>query len=291
MLTALKEIRDRISGEPLTQDEKHRLAQSFTKLNSAGFDQWGVSPETLCDILTLFRRLYTDYFRVETLGIEKIPSGRVLLIANHGGQLPIDGLLVNMAVMLEGKPPRMCRAMVERWAPSVPFLGTFMNRCGQVVGNYRNCRELLEQDECVLVFPEGVRGSGKSIFERYRLQQFGTGFVRLALETNTPIVPVAVVGAEEIYPSFGNAEPLAKLFKAPYVPMTPLFPWLGLLGLFPMPCKVTLRFGDPIRFNGDPDQPEAEAQAMADQVKAAIDDELREGLRKRGGKIFTGAAR
>lgn len=291
MLTALKEIKDRLSGEPLSEDERRRLEQSFTNLSSAGFDNWGVSPETLCEILTLFRRLYRDYFRVETLGIEKIPEGRVLLIANHGGQLPIDGLLVNMAVMLEGKPPRMCRAMVERWAPSVPFLGTFMNRCGQVVGNYRNCRELLEKDECVLVFPEGVRGSGKSIFERYQLQQFGTGFIRLALETNTPIVPVAVVGSEEIYPSFGNAKPLAKLFKAPYVPMTPLFPWLGFLGLFPMPCKVTLRFGDPMRFTGDPDRPEAEVQEMADQVKAAIGDELREGLRKRGGKIFTGSAR
>lgn len=274
----------------LTESEKKRLDQLQIHLNSAGFDDWGLDPDTLKAALAACRWIYTDYFRVETVGLENIPKGRVLMISNHGGQLPVDGLLIGMSMLLESEPARLVRGMMERWIPSLPFVSTFFTRCGQMVGDSRNCRELLDRDEAVLVFPEGVRGSGKTFFHRYQLQRFGTGFVRLALESKAPIVPVAVIGCEEAYPSVFNFKALAKLIRAPYIPVTPLFPFLGPIGALPLPTKVTIRYGSPLLFEGDPDAPEAEVEAMVDQVKAAIQMEIDQGLAKRGDHIFTGAA-
>jgi 1-acyl-sn-glycerol-3-phosphate acyltransferase len=157
-----------------------------------------------------------------------------------------------------------------------------------MVGDQKNCRELLTRDYCVLVFPEGVRGSGKTIFERYQLQRMGTGFVRMALETKAPIVPVAVIGCEEAFPAILNFKPLAKLLRAPYFPVTPFFPWLGLLGMIPLPVKVILRFGEPITFDQSPEITETEAEALVEQVREKLQAEINEGVRQRGDKLFTG---
>ncbi|HTL11331.1 MAG TPA: 1-acyl-sn-glycerol-3-phosphate acyltransferase, partial [Bdellovibrionota bacterium] len=181
--------------------------------------------------------------------------------------------------------------MIERWAPSLPFINTLFTRIGQVVGDPQNARDLLNNDEAVMVFPEGTRGSGKLFPKRYQLQRFGTGFVRLALETKTPIVPAAVIGCEEMYPGIYNIKPLAKLFGMPYAPVTPFFPLLGPLGAIPLPTKVTIRFGEPIRFEGDPDAPDPEIQRMVNHVKDALKAEIDLGLRLRGSAIFSKAAR
>jgi 1-acyl-sn-glycerol-3-phosphate acyltransferase len=275
----------------LTDSEKRRIDDAQLDINSAGFDDWGLDPETLKAALAVTRWIYTDYFRVRASGLSHLPEGRVLLIANHGGQIPLDGMLIGMSMLLEARPARVVRGMIERWVPGLPFVSSLFSKMGQIVGDVRNCRELLEKEQCVLVFPEGVRGSGKTIFQRYQLQRFGTGFVRLALETGTPIIPVAVVGCEEAYPSVTALKPIAKLFGAPYLPVTPFFPFLGPIGALPLPTQVTIDFGAPLVFQGDPDAPESEIETMASQVRDTIQAMVDDSIRRRGGKLFTGGSR
>jgi len=272
----------------LTDSEQRRINGARLDINSAGFDDWGLDPETLKAVLAVTRWIYTDYFRVRTTGLENVPEGRVLLIANHGGQIPLDGMLIGMSMLLEARPARIVRGMIERWVPGLPFVSSLFSKMGQLVGDVRNCRELLEKNQAVLVFPEGVRGSGKTIFQRYQLQRFGTGFIRLALETKTPIVPVAVVGCEEAYPSITALKPIAKLFGAPYIPVTPFFPFLGAIGALPLPTQVTLEFGKPILFSGDADAPEADIEKKAEEVKQALQSMIAAGRERRGNRIFSG---
>ncbi len=286
----LRELRKRLVATQLTRQELARIEQAPLHLNSAGFDEWGLDPDTIKSAVAILKTLYYNYFRVQTTGIQKLPEGRCLLIANHGGQIPIDAMLVMLSLIFEGHPPRIGRGMVERWVPSLPFVSAFFMRCGQLVGDQHNAKDMLERNECVLVFPEGVRGSGKTIWERYQLKSFGSGFVRLALETKTPIVPVGIIGCEEAYPGLVKLEKLARFLKVPYIPITPFFPWLGALGMIPLPSKVTLRYGDPIYLEGDPDASEAEIQKMVEKVRAALKVELDIGLQKRGVGIFSKAA-
>lgn len=250
-------------------------------VNSAGFDLWGLNIETAEQVLAASRWLYELYFRVEVRGAHHVPPGPCMLVPNHGGQLPFDGFLVAMAAVLEVDPPRVVRGMVERWFPSLPFISTLFTRCGQVVGDPHNCIALLERGQSILVFPEGVGGSGKTYWKRYTLQRFGTGFVRIALQTRCPIVPVALVGTEEIYPSIAKLDRLARVLGVPYVPVTPFFPALGLLGALPLPVKVDIQFGEPFLFEGDPDAPEGEVAAMVDVVKQRIQSMLDAGIARR----------
>ncbi len=280
------ELRDFLAKNKLSPELESRVDRAVVHVNSAGFDDWGLDPRTVKATLSVLEWVYRKYFRVRTVGIDRIPQGRVLLIANHGGQIPIDGLLTSMAVMIDGEPPRVARGMVERWFPSLPFVSTLFMRCGGMVGDHRNCRLLLEREECVIVFPEGVKGSGKLIKDRYKLQKFGTGFVRLALETRTPIVPVAIIGCEETYPGIFNFKRLAKLVGAPYLPVTPFFPLLGAIGMVPLPTQVTLRFGEPIHFDNDPDAPDVEVDGLVERVKSALQQEIDTGLAERGEQIF-----
>ena len=287
----LKALKSKLIESGLTPAEKKRIDAALLHLNSAGFDNWGLDPEAMKATIAATKWLYRDYFRVENSGIENLPKGRMLLVGNHGGQLPLDGYVISMSLLLDANPARIPRGMVERWAPSVPFVSAFFQRMGQMVGDIRNCKDLLEHDECVLVFPEGVGGSGKPLSKKYQLQKFGTGFVRLALETRSPIVTVAVIGCEEAYPSLHNWKSLAKLLKAPYFPVTPLFPLLGPIGMIPLPCKVTLRYSKPIYLEGDPDAPDREIDRMVDRVRESLQLEIDQGLKLREGKIFTGSAK
>ncbi|MCB9758596.1 MAG: acyltransferase family protein [Alphaproteobacteria bacterium] len=266
---------------PVLPDDRRAKLRAATSVNSAGFDPWGLHLDSAEQAVGALRWLYEDYFRVRVHGIENVPEGRVMLVPNHSGQLPLDGMLVGLAMVLEADPPRVVRGMVERWVPSLPFVSSFFTRLGQVTGDPENCRQLLEREQCIMVFPEGVRGSGKTWWHRYQLQEFGTGFVRLALEGQAPIVPVAVIGAEETYPAVYNARRLAKLFGAPYVPVTPMWPLLGPLGAQPLPVRIDLHFGEPIRFVGDPDEPDEQTFARVAQVKDAIRGLIEAGLEQR----------
>lgn len=244
-------------------------------LGDRATDDFGFAPEQVKYVLPLVELVYRRYFRVEPIGLEHVPAGRVLLIANHSGQIPIDAMMIATSMLVDADPPRAVRSMVERWVPSLPFVGLFFSRMGQVLGTPENCRAILAAEHPVLVFPEGVRGINKTWAHRYELQSFGHGFMRLALETGTPIVPVGVVGAEEQLPTPFNIEGLAKALGLPAVPV-PLSP-------VPLPVKYRIYFGRPLSFIGDPNDDEAEIASRVGVVRDAIAALLRRGLVERRG--------
>ena len=275
----VKAVMDRLKawtlelGGPGTQA---RLEKLTPPKNEYGVDPYGFDPDYLTSAIAPLLWLYRRYFRVETLGIDRVPAeGQVLLVANHSGQLPFDAAMIALALLVDRDPPRAARALVDTWVPTLPFVSTFMARCGQIVGTPENCRRLLAAGECLLVFPEGTRGLGKPFRERYRLQDFGLGFLRMALENDAPIVPIGVVGAEEQAPQILDLKPLAKLLGFPYLPITPT-----LLPL-PLPSRYHLYFGEPMRFTGSPDDEDAVLEEKVGKVRAAVAALLARGLERR----------
>lgn len=259
--------------DSLAGDRAEALRTLGRPSNEFGVDRFGFDVDYLLAAAAPLIWLYKNYFRVETHGMEKVPRGRVLLVANHGGQIPIDGAMIGVAMLLEADPPRAVRSMTEKWAATLPFISTVFARSGQIVGTPENCRRLLEDDEAVMVFPEGVRGISKLWPQRYQLQDFGLGFMRLALETSTPIVPVAVIGAEEQAPALLNLKPLGKLIGFPALPVT--------VTPLPLPTKYRIYFGDPLTFTGRPDDEDTELDKKVRVVKSAIQALLQQGLEER----------
>ncbi len=255
-----------------------RIRAISTRKNEAGFDPFGFDPETARAVLALITFLHRTYFRTQCFGLEHIPRGRAIFVANHSGQVPLDGVLIAAALLLDLDPPVFPRSMVEKWAQKLPFFSVLFPRLGQVLGAPENARRLLASEHPLLVFPEGVRGISKPFKRRYQLEEFGLGFMRLALETRSPVVPVAVIGGEEQYPAMGNLKGLAKLFGMPAFPVLPQL----LVGVpLPLPTRYRLHFGAPLHFSGDPDDDDSEIQARVAQVKAAVDQLLRKGLAQR----------
>ncbi len=283
----LEKLGDRVRAEMkswtsrLTGGDIDQRAEELARPpNEFGTDPFGFNLEFSLAAIAPFVWLYKNYFRVETYGIEKLPPGRMLVVANHSGQLPFDAAMVGVAMLLEAHPPRMIRSMIEKWVQTLPYVSTFMARIGQIVGTPENCRRLLEAGETILIFPEGVRGISKLWPQRYQLQEFGLGFMRLALETNTPIVPVAVVGAEEQAPALVDLKPLAKLLRFPAFPLT-------ITGLpLPLPVKYRIYFGDPMTFTGRPDDEDAELDKKVRSVRGAIQALLDRGLKERKSVFF-----
>jgi 1-acyl-sn-glycerol-3-phosphate acyltransferase len=256
-----------------------RLGRVPLALGPAGVDPFGLDPQWAKYALLLVAMLHRKYFRTEVHGIGHVPAGRVLLVANHSGQIPLDGALVGAAMFMDAEPPRIIRAMVEKWAVSLPFVSLLFTRVGQVVGVPENAQRLLAQGEVLLVFPEGARGISKTFDRRYKLTEFGLGFMRLAIETDTPIVPVAVVGAEEQYVSVANVEALAKILRVPSFPIIPQLLLPG--GQLPLPTKYRMWFGEPMRFSGDPDDDDAIIDEKVWLVKQTIQSMLNRGLKER----------
>jgi 1-acyl-sn-glycerol-3-phosphate acyltransferase len=269
----------------LLADVDERLSQVPTNLNEYGYDPFGMSPDRARWVMHLGALLYRHYFRVETQGIERVPMGRVLLIGNHGGNtVPWDAGMLALAMLLEAEPPRMARGMAEFYLPQIPWFSWLIHRVGAVVGTPENCVRLLEGEEAVIVFPEGHRGFIKPHSKAYQLQRFGTGFVRLALETKTPIMPIGIVGSEEQSPGLVDAKSLGRLIGAPAFPITWTWPLFGPLGfLVPLPVKYRIHFGDPVYLEGDPAATDEKIQTQVDQVKDQIALLLEEGLAERQG--------
>ena len=238
-----------------------------------GVDPFGFDPDYAVAAVAPFVWLYKKYFRVECHGIERVPDGRVLLVGNHAGQVPIDGAMVGVAMLLEHDPPRIVRAMTERWAASLPYVSTLFARSGQIVGTPENCRRLLQTGEAVMVFPEGVPGISKLWPQRYQLQSFGLGFMRLALETNTPVVPVGIIGSEEQAPAILNLRSVGKLIGFPALPVT--------VTPLPLPTKYRLYFGDPLTFTGSADDEDTELDRKVRVVKTALQGLIQQGLEER----------
>jgi len=263
-----------------------RLRRMPTRTNEYGYDPWGLNVDVMRQTLVITALLYRYYFRVETIGIDNIPDGRVLLISNHAGQIALDAAMIGTATVLEREPPRIVRGMGEYWLPTVPFLNLLMSRTGSVVGTPKNCTDLLNRGEAVIAFPEGIHGMNKLFSERYRLQRFGSGFMRLALSTHAPIVPIAVIGSEEQAPAIANLQGLGSLLGMPAFPITITFPWLGPLGLLPLPTKYRIYFGKPMRFDGDPDDEDAAIDRKVQKVVETIQGMIDRGLRERQGIFF-----
>jgi 1-acyl-sn-glycerol-3-phosphate acyltransferase len=281
--TIRETIRDRLRNFVVDPEVDRKIDEIPNRLSESGYDAWGFNPEFAKWTLSVVKLIYEKWFRVETYGIENVPKGRVLLAANHSGQLPLDGVMIAAALALHAKPPRATRALIEKWFPTLPVVSNFLARNGQVVGTPVNCAKLLENGEAILVFPEGVGGSGKPIWKRYQLQKFGPGFMRLAMRTGTPVVPVAVVGAEETYPSLLNVGFVARLAEFPYFPVTPTFPFFGPLGFIPFPTKIRIYFDEPILFEGDPDEPDEKIGEKVQIVRSAISRMIQLGLETRQG--------
>jgi len=257
----------------LVTPEIEQLVASIPKpVGSFGYDPWGYNEDRFKVALGAAKLLYDKYFRVTAHGLENIPShGRVLIIGNHSGQLPMDGVLVGVAAATNPQGPRLARAMIERFFPTVPWLGNYMNALGGVRGDPVNCSQMLELDEAIIVFPEGIRGSGKLYRKRYQLQRFGNGFLHLAINHRTPIVPVGIVGCEETMPAVLNLSPIAKMLGLPYLPVVP--------SLLPLPARVYLNFGKPMHFSACAS--EAEVSEKVEEVKVELRRLIEVGLQER----------
>lgn len=266
-------MRKLIKNLVVSKDLEKHIDRMPKEVGTLGYDAWGFNSDINKIGVALFKKLYDHYFRVEAYGLENIPKdGPCLIIANHSGQLPLDGTLIGVAMEMNEHAPRAPRAMIERFFPTVPFLGNLLNSVGAVIGDPLNCAKMLERGEAVIVFPEGIRGSGKMYNKRYQLQRFGNGFMHLAMKYNAPIIPVGVVGCEETIPAVANIKPLAKMLGVPYVPIA--LP-------FVFPAKVHLNFGKPLSFEGGADIAEQEVTQQVETVKSAIRSLINKGLAER----------
>lgn len=249
-------------------------------------DEFGMDPVIVQKIKPLFDFLYFKYWRVETTGIENIPNeGRALIVANHSGTLPYDGAMLAAAVANEHPVRHDARFLVENFVFHMPILGSFMYRIGGVRACPENAERLLQSEHLVVVFPEGVKGIGKYYNQRYQLQRFGRGgFLKLCINTQSPLIPVGIVGAEEIHPIIYKSNVLAKTIGIPYIPITPTFPWLGLLGCVPFPTKWHIQFGKPMTFDSfskENLENELLIHKLSEQVRTDIQNIIIDLLKKR----------
>ncbi len=261
---------------------RRRLAGLYSE------DDWGFDEEFAEAAMPFMEFLYGRWWRVHVEGILNVPShGRALLVGNHAGSLfPWDAFMIGTAILEEHPLPRFARYLVVNWAFELPYVSLAIRKFGGVPASPYNAIRLLEEDELVGVFPEGVKGTGKDFKDRYRLQRFGRGgFVEIALRTGAPIVPVAVVGSEEIYPKLGESGALARLTGAPFFPITPTFPLLGPLGAVPLPSRWRIEFCDPIDVSGyGPAAADDRTLVfeISERVRDTIQQKVYENLVKRG---------
>ena len=256
------------------------------ELNEYGYDPWGYSPKALKRFILPAAVLYRYYFRCRTTGLENLPAGRALIIGNHAGQMAFDGLMITTACILEANPPRLLRGMGEYWLGTLPYMSVLLDRTGSAVGTRQTCIDMLRHGECVMAFPEGVRGMNKIYADAYKLQEFGLGFMRLALETDTPIIPVSIVGSEEQNPGIADLKGVGRWLGMPSFPVTLTFPLLGPFGMLPLPVRYHIEFGKPMRFEGHAEDEDDVIEEKVEQVKAAISEQLERGRAARKSVFF-----
>jgi 1-acyl-sn-glycerol-3-phosphate acyltransferase len=256
-------------------------ARRLPEMPDAGHD-----PTFLEQAAPLLEFLWSKYFRVRLLGLENVPnSGAALLVGNHSGGIPYDGAMLLYGLYRNHPNKRRVRPLVANFAFRAGWMANVIARVGGVRASTETALPILAAGELVAVFPEGLKGVGKLYRERYRLARFGRGgFVRLARQAQVPLIPVAIVGAEEIHPVVGKITKLAEPLGLPYIPITPTFPWLGPLGLLPVPTKWSIQIGQPI-----PPPPEGDEVAtarVAEAVRTAIDGMISDLLAQRRSILF-----
>lgn len=281
-LLELWDVARRLIGERFVADAQRIGGALLSSLLARarpgpGIDDFGMDPALLECLRPLFEFLYGVYFRVDAGGVHHVPAkGPAILVANHAGALPYDGVMIHLAVFNEHPRQRTVRFLVEDFVFQTPLLSGFVRKAGGVRACHENATALLGRGELIVVFPEGTKGVGKTYDERYRLRRFGRGgFVRLAMRTGAPIVPVAIIGSEEIHPIIWKSTALAKPLGLPFIPFTPTFPWLGPLGLVPLPSKWRIVFGRPVRFDRFT-AADAEREALVARHTKRIRDAIQE---------------
>lgn len=262
---------------------RRRMAGDFEVDPESGFD-----PEfNRAVLMPAARALYRAWFRVQMRGVEHVPPvGAALIVSNHSGVLPLDAFMLQVGVLDEHPAHRNLRLLGADLVYSMPVFGGLARKSGHVPAHPADAERLLHSGELVGVFPEGFKGTGKPFSERYQLQRFGRGgFAHTAMRTGAPIVPCAIVGAEEIYPMVGEWPELAAKLKLPYFPVTPLFPWFGPLGAIPLPSNWIIEFCDPVPTDGctaDQWEDHEVVLELAGKVKDTIARKIDELLADRG---------
>ncbi len=268
-----------------------RRNPSFVNRYVEEADEFGFSLDTFARWERYFRFLYEEYFKVKAQGVENIPDeGRVLLVGNHSGLLPVDGALLTIAMCNQHANPRRVRFLATDWFFQVPGLREWAIETGQVRATKENCMKLLETNEIVGLYPEGIRGVGKTFRERYRVHDFHPGFVQIAIATQTPIVPIATVGGDEIYPNFVNVRSLARLLRMPFFPLTVTFPWVPTpLQFVPLPVRWLIKIHEPIMLDYPPEKATDRKLTLkiAREIQYLIQRDLNELLRERK-SVFSG---
>lgn len=253
----------------------HRVELPF---NAYGVDPFGISKKFVANAMTGLGLFYRHYFKVEAHGLENVPArGRAMLVGNHSGGVAIDAAMVIASMFFDMEPPRLAQGMAEKFINRLPFASLWSSRTGQFTGLPEHAERLLTDERLLMVFPEGARGTAKLYKERYSLVKFGTGFMRLALKTKTPIVPFAFLGGGSAVPTVANAVWLGKLFGAPYVPVTPY----GVA--VPLPVKLEVEYSEPMLFSGTGQEEDETINGYVDQVKTRIAQLIEAGrIRRRG---------
>jgi 1-acyl-sn-glycerol-3-phosphate acyltransferase len=247
--------------------------------DALGFDPYGTSKAHLRVALTPLAALYRHYFSVETHGVEHVPvHGRAMLVGNHSGGVAIDAAMVVASCLLEMNPPRLAQGMAEKFIARLPFLSEWASRIGQLPGLPEHAERLLQDGRLLMVFPEGARGTAKLFRERYSLVEFGSGFMRLALKTHSPIVPFAVLGGGEAFPTVANAYRLGRALGVPYLPVV-------AYGIpLPLPAKIEIEYSAPMRFAGTGNEDDEVVFGLVDEVKSAIANMLSRAVKRRRGE-------
>jgi 1-acyl-sn-glycerol-3-phosphate acyltransferase len=255
-------------------------------------DEFGFDPELTEEVFAPLARFFHErWWRVDWVGMENVPSeGAALLVANHAGTVPWDAVVTKFGVLDHHPAHRHVRLLAADLAFTMPFIGALARKSGNTLAASEDADRLLDKGELLGVFPEGFKGVGKPFKERYKLQRFGRGgFIELALRARCPIVPVSIIGSEEIYPMIHNAKTIARMGGFPYFPITPFFPWLGPLGLIPLPSKWMIEFGEPIDtsdLEDDAWQDPLTVFELTDRVRDEIQQTLNRNLSRRGSIFF-----
>jgi 1-acyl-sn-glycerol-3-phosphate acyltransferase len=268
------------SSRGVRAEVAERAQRLEVPFNRFGIDPFGVSRHHVERAFGVACWFYRHYFRVNVHGVHNVPArGRAMLIGNHSGGVALDAAMVMCSLILEMEPPRLVHSMVEKFITTVPHLSLWTKRCGQVTGLPEHAVQLLRADRPLLVFPEGSRGTAKLYPERYSLVDFGSGFMRLALQTGAPIVPFAFLGGGAAIPTVYNAEGLGRLLGAPYVPLTPY-----LLAL-PLPVRLDIVYGAPLVFDGDGRENDDVIFGYVAEVKKTVAELIERGRRIRAGTL------